>query len=345
MVHRALASSIVLTSCLFFLVAAYAQDMGPDHRLMSLQNDSTSSLADDSTASVSGMVTTADNAPLRDARIEVRDISSGKAFAMGYTGPGGTFQVDHLPRGRYEVLATSGLSEAREQVHVQTLDVSVVLRMPHIESNRGGSATVSVAQMRIPEKAMKALERARNAIAKNRQEEARKQLARAIEIAPAYADAYVVRGFMSFTDGDLQTAGDDFASAIKYDSNNGMGYIAMGAFYNAKGQFDDAIRELERGMSLAPTAWQAYFEISKTQLAKGNFEEALRQVTKAEGLTPKKYSPIYLVKGHALLALKAYPEAISEFEKYLTLEKDSPKSGEIRQEIERAKAFTTTARK
>jgi tetratricopeptide (TPR) repeat protein len=342
MVHRVAAFSVVLIAYVALSCSAGAQDAKPGDRLMSLQNDSTGQLAEDpstSLAAINGTVRTRDNAPLADARVEIRELNTGKSLGVGYTGPSGGFELKNLPRGRYEVVATSGLSEAREQVQVDALDSSVTLRMPHVVASDGGQHTVSVADMRIPDKAKDELRKARAAVGKQKDDDARKHLAKALEIAPNYSDALTLRALMEIGDGKLQPATDDLASAIKNDNSNPTAYVAMGAVYNLERKFDDAILTIERGIALNPSAWQAYFEMSKAHLGKGDFDAALRQATKAEQFVGKDYSPIHLVKGHAFLGLKSYPEAIAEFEQYLSTEKDGPVSAGVRQQLQEVKSF------
>lgn len=347
MVNRVAAIGALLAA--FFVVncSLFAQSGGPNE-LMPLQTNSTGTLPDGgmtSFATISGSVRTSDNAPLANARIEIREIGTGKSVAVGYSGPAGTFQMAHIARGRYEVVATSGLAEAREEMRVDGMDASITLRLPHTDSSDGGKHTISVAEMRIPDKAKREVEKAREAMSKEKQDDARKHLAKALEIAPGYSEALTLRGLLSLSNGDMQAASNDFGSAIKNDSNAATAYVAMGALYNLQQKFDDAIRELQRGISLNPSSWQGHFEMSKAMLGKGDFEDALRQSTKAEELSSDEYGPIHLVKGHALLGLKSYNEAIGEFEKYLSLDKDGAASAEVRQQLQEARSFASNAKK
>src|SRR5690242_3413770 len=91
-------------------------------------------------STITGSVRTQDDHPIDDARVEIREISNGTVVASGYTSPSGPFEV-YVPDGTYEVVATSGLSEARDRVRVDGIGGSVTLRLPHIigATPRGGS--------------------------------------------------------------------------------------------------------------------------------------------------------------------------------------------------------------
>jgi len=344
MSHRSTVLSVALAVC---LLAGAARAQGPDQgELTPLgQNSNNPMNADSMISSITGSVRTMDNNPVPNARVDIRDLSTGRALATGYSGPAGNFALDNVPSGTYEVVATSGLSEAREQIHVDGMSALVSLRMPKTEPEDARGATISVAAMRIPNKAKNELKKARDAMQKGKQDVACEHLAKALQIAPNFSDALTLRGLIAYSDGNLQAASEDLDKAIKADNNNAMAYVAMGSIYNAKNDFDSAISELNRGISLNPTAWQAYFEMGRAELGKGDYDSALRQATTAEQMGGKAFAPIHLVKGHAFLGLKAYGDAVSEFEKFLDTDKNSPESSQVRQELQQAEAFTTTARR
>jgi lipoprotein NlpI len=291
--------------------------------------------------SISGSVRTMDNRPVNNAKIEVRNIANGSAVAYGYTGPSGSFELNNLPSGSYEVVATSGMSEARQDFRMDNFPVQFTLRLPHTGDSTfsPGQQTISIQQMQVPDKAKDALKKARNAADKGKLEEARQQIGKALAIDPKYSDALTFRGIVNMETGDYKSAGNDFQQAIQFDNNNALAYIGMGSLYNMSNQYDDALRELDRGVTLNPTAWQAHYEMSKAELGKGDFSAALKEVDKAQGLIDHEFAPLHAVRGHALLGIKSYSDAVAEFEKYLKEDKDSPTAVKVRQRMEEAKAF------
>ena len=66
---------------------------------------------------------------------------------------------------------------------------------------------------------------------------------------------------------------------------------------------------------------------------------SIKALDKAQALTKEPYPFINLVKGHALLALKQYPEAMAELEAFLQKAPSDPQSESARQMLSRAKAF------
>lgn len=293
--------------------------------------------------SISGSVRNLDDRPVTNAKIEIRDVTTGSAVAYGYTGPSGSFEVNNLAAGTYEVVATAGLTEAREQVRADNSPVQFTLRLPQGGGNATfgpGQQTVSVRQLRIPEKAQAALKKAQNAADKGKLDEARQQIAKALAIEPKYSEAMAFLGVVNLRAGDVNSAADDFQKAIQLDNNNAMAYVAIGSLYNVKSQFDDALRELDRGVALNPHLWQAHYEISKAELGKGDYSAALKEVEKAQGLLGQhEFAPMHFVRALALFGAKSYSGAVDEFRKYLSEDKDSPVAAQVRQKIEIAKSF------
>jgi tetratricopeptide (TPR) repeat protein len=279
--------------------------------------------------SITGTVRSSDNQPLKDVRIELREVNSSSVIDSGYTTASGSFELQHVRQGAYEVVATYGLNETRERVEVNGMSTMVNLRMPvSVAANDGnGQTTVSVAQYKIPQKARDELKKAREASAKQKPDEAQKHIAKALEIYPKYADALTLRGIFKLDAKD--TAG-------------AVAYLVMGAVLNTQSKFDDAIHALEHGEALSPNSWQAYFEMGKSLVGKTQYEAALRQLDKAQSLAPADYPLIHLVKAHAMLAMNNYNDAMTELQAYLEKDPNGPNSAQAQKMLAQAKAFAAS---
>lgn len=294
---------------------------------------------------VSISVHTSQDTPAKDARVEIHDTSGG-LIAAGYTNAAGVLELNgRFANGTYEVIATHGLSEARERLQMSGGFASASIRLPSSvdQDNRaGGSTSVSVAQYKVPDKARKLFRKAQELLEKSKIEEASENLRKALEIYPKYAEALCLRGVLKIDHQDREGAIADLDQAIQIDSSYAMSYFALGAVYNLMSRFDDALRTLERGTTLAPTAWQGYFETAKADIGKANYTTALRHLDKAQTLIRESYPPINLLKGHALIALKQYPEAMVELEAFLQKAPADPQSETAKQMLSKAKAFAKT---
>jgi predicted Zn-dependent protease len=292
---------------------------------------------------ITGAVHTVDNQPVADARVELHQMANGNVVASTYTSFDGGFEFRNLTAGTYEVIVTSGLSRVSEATQVHDDLAQVNLRLPSLsrdgKSDAGDKNSVSVAAMKVPDKARDAYKKAQKAALKHDAAEANKQLERALEIYPKFAEALTLRGLMRLEAEQTKDAIADLENAVDADNNYALAFFVLGSAYNVESHFDDAIRVLDRGVSLAPNSWQAYFELAKAYVGKDDLAAASRQINKAADLAPKEYAPVHLIRANILLKQKNYPEAMSELEAYLEREPSGPNSASARQTLEQVKAF------
>ena len=334
MFHRAAALSTLLIAFSISSLSQIQRDpFAPQRQLPATGRDVFNSL--------SGTVVTNDNKPVKDVLVELRG-SNGSAISSAYTNSSGMFEFPPVSPGTYDVVATSGVEQAQERIEVGNFGSNLRLRLPRTSTatDGNGNTSVSVAQYRVPEKARDALKKAREASAKGKNDEAQKQLARALDIYPKYADALTLRAILKLDDKDLPGAVTDLQQAITDDENCAMAYLVMGAVFNTESKFDDAIRSLQRGESLAPNSWQAYFEMGRAFVGKAQYEPALRQLDRAQALAPRDYPPLHLVRAHAMMGLSNYSDAMTELRAYLAKEPQGANSQEAQKMLDKARAFS-----
>jgi tetratricopeptide (TPR) repeat protein len=297
--------------------------------------------------SISGNLRTIHGAPVGNARVELLEGNTGQLKDSTYTNPNGSFSLTGIADGAYEVVVVAGLNEIRERIQVRgdLSTINLVMRGNEMTASRAGDrATVSVAQMKVPEKARKLLEKAQSALDKRKLPEADAYVSQALEVCPDFAEALTLRGLMFLDAKRLDDAATSLEKSIQTDRSYGMGYIVLGAVYNMQSRFDDAIRVLDRGLTLMPRSWQGTFELGKAELGKGNYEAAIRKLNKASDLATQPYAPIHLAKAHALLGMKNFSEATSELEAYLEQDPNSPHAAEVRESLGQVRAFVASSK-
>ena len=304
-----------------------------------------SRLDNTSIAFLTGNVVGIDGSGIRDARVELRDAYTGSVISSGYTMPNGSFTFTNVRPGQYELVATQGLQQSRERVDCTGALQPVTLRIASAAQASDGSATVSVMELKIPDKAKREFQKADEAFGKHKTADARAHCEKALAIAPTYSRALTLSGLLDLTDGKYDGAREKLEQAIKSDYSYGLAYVVLGATYNGMSRYDDALRTLDRAMPLVPTSWQAYFEMAKAQLGKGDYQRALASSDRAITLAPASYAPVHLVRAHALLGLKAYTDAVAELEKYLGGDPNGVDSANARKTLDQVKTFMATSRK
>jgi tetratricopeptide (TPR) repeat protein len=290
-------------------------------------------------SAIAGTVLDMNNKPLKDVRVELRD--SGSVLNLVYTSASGSFEFSLIPAGNYLVVATAGTQQVSEHVEASGMSSMVNLRMPANNPGDGVKGnSISVVQYRIPAKARDEYRKAHESMEKDKVEDVKKHLAKALELYPNYADALTLRAVLELNENNAEAATADLDKAIHADPNYAMAYVVMGSALNLQSKFDEALRSLQRGESLEPNSWQAHFEMGKAYIGKSDYPAALHQLELAENMTSSEYPTIYLLRAHALLAMKQYPEALSAAQLFLEKDPHSPNSQLAHRMIEQAQAFT-----
>ncbi|ABF42616.1 TPR repeat protein [Candidatus Koribacter versatilis Ellin345] len=282
-------------------------------------------------STLTGTVTSADGSPLNNIRIEVRRIGIGSPADATYSHVNGSFDFANLRPGSYEVVAIDGVMEAREQFIVQSQLVSLSLRMPVTRSAAPTRGTISVAELKVPDKAKHLLDKAQGALSKGHSDEAEKQVEEALQAAPDYAAALSFRAALKLTRNDTQSALDDLDHAVKADPNFAQAYMLLGAAFNQLGRYDEALRSLDRGSMYDPKSWQVSYEMSKAWMGKHDYVHAIQQLNRTESLGAVRIAgQVHLLKGYAFMGQKQFEQAQTELQAYLTSEPQSKMAGSVR---------------
>jgi tetratricopeptide (TPR) repeat protein len=291
---------------------------------------------------VSGVVLNAQGKPVADARVDVIDLRTGRVLESTYSGATGGFEIDGGAMREVEIVATSGILQARERASIAGFGATVTLRLPGQAEAEGVATsdhTVSVRQLRVPRRAAGELARAQRALNKGDLDRAQHHIKRALERHQHFPEALTLRAVLKVHDEDVAGAIEDLERALAIDADHVMAYIVMAATFNDTHEYEKAVRSADRALSLAPNTWQAHFEMGKAMLALGDHKAALDQFGSAERLSPKEYLPLHLARAHALLGLQDYDTATAALQQYLAGEPEGPASVQARRTLEEVRAF------
>jgi tetratricopeptide (TPR) repeat protein len=178
-------------------------------------------------------------------------------------------------------------------------------------------AVVSTNELQAPSEARNALHQGREALERRRYAEARRHIARALEIYPKYALALELRGVLNMGEGRLEEACADFQQAIENDPNLGGAYLSLGAAYNRLLHFEQAVVPLTRAAMILPDFWMVHYEMALAYLGSGKYEAALQAISQAaekNPAEPENRSSVSYTKARVLLELKDNSGAQAAFE-------------------------------
>jgi Tfp pilus assembly protein PilF len=289
---------------------------------------------------IGGTVSSQNDVPLHDIRIEVRAADTAELVATCYSSQSGGFEVPDLPSGQYDIVATDGSAGTRQRVDLQNGLTTVNLRLGRAVAMSPKIGTVSVIELKTPEKARNLTAKAQNALRKNHKDEARKNVEKALAISPDYPYALTLRAAIELSDDKTQSAEEDLDHAVKVDPNYGPAYLVLGALFNSLGRYDEALRSLDRGSMYDPKSWQCAFEASRAWMGKHDYEHAVEQLDRAERLSARRVlPPIHLLRGYALIAQKRFEQARVDLENYLKAEPNSEHAGSVRASLAKIRTY------
>jgi tetratricopeptide (TPR) repeat protein len=182
--------------------------------------------------------------------------------------------------------------------------------------------TVSAAQLKVPNKARHALQKAMDALAKGNTVDAAHGMDEALALYPRFSEALAARA-LSEQHSDPTHALEDAEKAIEYDPHYSAGYVTLASIYTTLHKPDDAIRTLDHASGAGQTYWPTYYEMGRAMASKGDYLGALSQIEKARSFAPKRYPYFHFVRAVIFIGLGNDSAAIEELRAYL---REDPKN-------------------
>ena len=283
---------------------------------------------------ISGTVRSTKQEGVPDATILLRN--AARTVMTVHNSPDGSFELQGVPAGEYELVAQKGLAETRANISVSAGANFVTLTLPSTgKPVENDGSMVSAAQLAVPKKARHEYEKAEDAAQKSKWAEATQCLERALVIWPKFAEALVLRAIIERNEYSSEQAITDAEKAVESDPSFGKAYVVLGAAYTDVNRWDDAVRAVDHGVRIAPDYWQGYYEMSRTLLLKRDFAGALQQAQKASDVGHTNFAMLHLIKGYAYLGLENQPAARTELETYVKLQPKSDAALRVRTMLER----------
>ncbi len=193
---------------------------------------------------------------------------------------------------------------------------------------RGAAALAPCSQVVDDEKerpairALARLLRARAEIELADLERAEADIAAAIAATPTNPFAYRLRAQLRIRQGKEEEARADFNKAIELPQSPASKYLShteRGQFLVRNMDLREALADFDAAVRLDPTKAAAYVGRAIASKSSGDVANALADLDRAKAVEPG-YKPTYLERGDLLLAEKRYAEAIADFEAALAID-------------------------
>jgi len=133
--------------------------------------------------------------------------------------------------------------------------------------------------------------------------------------------AYLTRGGVYWTNGQIEAALKDYDRCIALNPRNAKAHVGRGDVYVDQGRYDEALRDYDNAIKLKPDLADAYNGRGEVLGHKGEVAAAIKQFNKAVELDPQ------LVQAHYNLAnayetMGAFAAAIESYDRVIRLRAD-----------------------
>jgi tetratricopeptide (TPR) repeat protein len=283
------------------------------------------------TSSLTGEVTSDEGGPVRhDLQVELIGSQGQWPAQRVPVSLSGDFEIDDIAPGSYELRV---IDDAQRVIQSQFIPIGsggnrVIVHLPETKQERPVSGTVSVTQLhrKIPSKAMKEFKKAQDASEAGKAEESIEHLKKAIEIYPAYAEAYNNLGVRYLKLNQMELAAEQFQKAAELDNTMSPAYCNLSAALYSLKKLPEAEQAARTAVKLKDTNPRARMMLGLVLMAENkNPEEALENIRVAERQFPK----MRLAAAEILARQGESRQAADELKRYLD-------SGKVdnRQEVE-----------
>ena len=288
----------------------------------------------ESTGTISGTVLSqGDNRTLSQVAVRLKSHSAG-VFHSILTDYDGHFEVAGLPPGSYEInVEESGYDTVRTKAQLEGPSLKLVLYLTPAKWSpaRQNEYTVSVRDLKIPDKAREEYQKGMERLAKDDYTGSVNHFAKAIKIFPEYYEALSQLGIAEIRLGSREEARKAFQAAIDLSKGrHAAAQFGLGYLLYLEGKADEAEAILRRGLELDGNAPDGHVILGLALLRLNRLDEAERSA-RAALLRKPGFAEAYLVLADVYARRRNYQEQVQDLETYLRLEPRGPASARAHQ--------------
>ena len=230
------------------------------------------------------------------------------------------------------IAVTQSFADKKGRVEVSfELEPSAEGRERQIE----GQHTVSMRELSVSPQAEQQYRQGREKLGRRKIDEAIAHLEKAVEISPAYVDAWNELGTVAYQTGKYEVAERHFRQALEHDPESFSPLVNLGGTLLSMGRSEDALPynlaavEMRAGDALANSqTGMNYFYLGKP-------EEALKYLAKAREIDPAHFSQPQIFLAEIYGQMGRPQQALGELRDFLKRHPDSPRAAEVRQAVKR----------
>jgi len=244
-----------------------------------------------------------------------------------------SYTVSVYQPGRGEARQTIEVGPGLADAH-QRIQLTMALKDADFDStSERRRHAVTVQELAIPERALRDYVEAQRDLEKRDAEAAEKQLEHAVELAPRFADAWNTLGTIAYQTRRFPLAEQRFRQALKQDPGAYDPLVNLGGVLVTLHKLDEALEVNVRATMARPNDALANAQLGMTYFELGQFDAAVKYLERARQLDPAHFShpQLYLAEIHLRRGEKR--EAASVLEDFLEHHPDYPQAEKMRRSI------------
>lgn len=210
-----------------------------------------------------------------------------------------------------------------ESVQPGLADRFVTVRIHRKGEKSGPGGMVSAANLKIPSKAERELEKGSKELSADKLPEARAHFEKAIAIYPQYDMAYNSLGVTLMKMGDSDGGRKAFEKSVEVNDKFAPGYVNLARIQANEKKYDDSAMSLMRSLSIEPLNAEALSLLCQMDLLRGKYEAVPENARKLHSIPHEGQALGHYAAGNALEHLNNPQEAIVEYTLFL---KEDPTS-------------------
>lgn len=274
--------------------------------------------------------------------VRLMDGSGGIPVASSFTNDSGQAQFIGVTVGNYHVLvsgsgiqnADSGTFEVDSRKGTQTLYINVrTTEDSGAKPDASRSAMVSAAELNVPEKARKELDKANEAMAQQDWKKALERLNKAIAIYPQYAAAYNNLGVVYSRTNDYVHEQEALEKAIRLNAHFAPAFENLGKLCIRQKDFPRAESLLEQAASVDPTNTGSLMLLAEAQYMVQHYDAAIASAHQAHDASQPHPSFVHYIAARAYQQENRQADALAEFQIFLKEEPSGPRADYVRSDI------------
>lgn len=245
-------------------------------------------------------------------------VSGGKTYRLTVSGVG----IETVTTPYFEI-------NPLETVHTEVVHVKPSSQKS--EGEQSTAPTVSVSDLKVPQKAGAEMKKGLESYAQGDMEKAAAHFEKAVEKYPQYARAYDMLGVIAIKSSDRTRARDLFSKSMQVDSTFQPAYVDMARMDTEEQNYAASESLLAKAIAMNPSNPDAMALLAATEFANKEYDKALADVERTHALrNHERFAEVHVMAGK-VLAMQNHPEsAIAQFEMFLQEKPGSPQAQSVR---------------